>query len=360
MCYCINPWCSNRENSDTAAYCNQCGTPLLVQDRYRLVRPLRQLDEWEPSEIFEIVDGEQTKVLKALKQESFHIQFEQEVKTLQHLKHPGIPSVEADGYFTLQLPQQRQLRCFVMEHIKGVNLSTWLQQHGSLDWETAADWLRQLAEVLNELHAEKLFHRDIKLSNIMLRPSGQMALIDFGTARIMTSTYFAKVASKYDITSIVSPGYTPLEQLNGRAIPQSDFYALGRSMVHLLTGEHPIDLPEDESTGRLNWLDKAAQPVPLWFVQLLNDMMAPFPGQRPLNAQALIERLEQKKAVRSPKQTSSETGRKTSRENSRFARWLIIANLIVLLMQLFLIPALTSLRSHYIQQNRTDSDLRAK
>ena len=335
-----------------------------MQDRYRLIRPLRQLDEWEPSEIFEVADGEQTKVLKALKQESFHIQFEQEVKTLQHLHHPGIPSVETDGYFTLQLPKQRQLRCFVMERIEGVNLSDWLQQHGSLDWKTAVDWLSQLAEVLDELHAEKLFHRDIKLSNIMLRPSGQLALIDFGTARIMTSTYFAKVASKYDITSIVSPGYTPLEQLNGRAIPQSDFYALGRSMVHLLTGEHPIDLPEDESTGRLDWLDKAAQPMPLWFVQLLNDMMAPFPGQRPLNAQALIERLEEK-AVRSPQNNSasnSETHSRTSGENHKSARWLIVANLVVLIMQLFLIPTLTSLRFNYIQQNRpaVDSDLRAK
>ncbi len=327
-----------------------------MQDRYRLIRPLRQLDEWEPSEIFEVADGDRTKVLKALKQESFHIQFEQEVKTLQHLRHPGIPSVETDGYFTLQLPKQRQLRCFVMEHIEGVNLSRWLQQHGRLDWKTAVDWLRQLAEVLEELHAEKLFHRDIKLSNIMLRPSGQLALIDFGTARIMTSTYFAKVASKYDITSIVSPGYTPLEQLNGRAVPQSDFYALGRSIVHLLTGEHPIDLPEDENTGRLNWLDKAAEPVPLWFEQLLDDMMAPFPGQRPLNAQALIERLEQKKAVRSHLESSDETNKETNSKNPNSARWLIIANLVVLIMQLFLIPTVTSLRFNYIQQNRPAVD----
>ena len=44
----------------------------------------------------------------------------------------------------------------------------------------------------------------------------------------MTSTYFAKVAGQRNITSVVSPGYTPLEQINGRAVPQSDFYALGR------------------------------------------------------------------------------------------------------------------------------------
>lgn len=321
-----------------------------MQNRYRLARPLRQLDEWEPSEIFEVVDeaadgtsGTQTKVLKALKQESFRIQFEQEVKTLQHLKHPGIPSVEADGYFRLQLPQQRQLRCFVMERIEGVNLSDWLQKHGKLDWVQAVDWLRQLTEVLEKLHAEKLFHRDIKLSNIMLRPTGQLALIDFGTARIMTSTYFAKVASKVDITSVVSPGYTPLEQLNGRAIPQSDFYALGRSMVHLLTGEHPIDLPEDESTGRLDWSDRTAQTVPLWLEQLLNDMMAPFPGQRPLDAQTLLERLESRKVVRSPK------------KNNISVRWLVVANLVVLLIQLFLVPAITRSRLPPIQPDTQDS-----
>ena len=290
MSYCINPRCGHRENPDGLSHCKSCQTPLLIEGRYRLVRPLRELDEWEPSEVFEADDQGQPKVLKVLKKKILHPLFEREAATLQTLKHPGIPQVEPDGYFSLEI-EGRQLYCLVMENIQGINLEDWLQQHGPIDQTKAIDWMKQLVDLLGQLHQEELFHRDIKLANIMLRPTGQLALVDFGTVRPMTSTYFAKVAGQRDITSVVSPGYTPLEQINGRAVPQSDFYALGRSFVYLLSGKHPIDLPEDDTTGQLTWLDQAGHPIDSGFAQLLNDMMAPFPGQRPLNAEVLLARL---------------------------------------------------------------------
>ena len=157
---------------------------------------------------------------------------------------------------------------------------------------------------------------------IMLRPTDQLALVDFGTVRPMTSTYFAKVAGQRDITSVVSPGYTPLEQINGRAVPQSDFYALGRSFVYLLTGTHPIDLPEDDTTGQITWRDQVAEPVDLWFAQLLDDMMAPFPGQRPLNAEALLERL-----------TNPQSPQVDSEQPKPWVKLLLAANVGLLLLQ---------------------------
>ncbi|MEM9006356.1 MAG: serine/threonine-protein kinase [Cyanobacteria bacterium P01_F01_bin.86] len=298
MSYCINPWCPNRENPDTRDLCQSCETPLVLAGRYRLIRPLREPDEWEPSEIFEVDDQGQTKVLKVLKKPILLPLFEREATTLQHLKHPGIPQVDPDGYFTMQLADGRQLHCLVMENIQGVNLDVWLQKNGPLDQATAIDWMQQLVDLLAQLHKAELFHRDIKLSNIMLRSTGQLALIDFGTVRPMTSTYFAKVASQRDITSVVSPGYTPLEQINGRAVPQSDFYALGRSFIYLLTGQHPIDLPEDETTGQLSWHEQAVSPIADWFAQLLDDMTAPFPGQRPLDADVLLSRLNKQQSQR--------------------------------------------------------------
>ncbi|MFG6098888.1 serine/threonine-protein kinase [Leptothoe sp. ISB3NOV94-8A] len=323
MSYCINPRCGHRDNPDGLSHCKSCQTPLLIEGRYRLLRPLRELDEWEPSEVFEIDDQGQTKVLKVLKKKILQPLFEREAATLQTLKHPGIPQVDPDGYFSLEI-EGRQLYCLVMENIQGVNLDKWLQQHGPIDQAQAIDWIRQLVDLLAQLHKEELFHRDIKLANIMLRPTGQLALVDFGTVRPMTSTYFAKVAGQRDITSVVSPGYTPLEQINGRAVPQSDFYALGRSFVYLLTGKHPIDLPEDDTTGRLTWLDQAAQ-LDAWFVQLLDDMMAPFPGQRPLNAEVLLARLNNPSLV----QQTRDDGEKTK------IRWLMAINIGLLLLQLF-------------------------
>lgn len=321
MSYCINPRCSHRNNPDELSHCKSCHTPLLVEGRYRLVRPLRQLDEWEPSEVFEIDDQGQTKVLKILKKKLLQPLFEREVATLQNLNHPGIPQVEPDGYFSLEI-DGRELYCLVMESIEGINLDDWLQTHGPIDQTQALDWIKQLVELLAQLHQEELFHRDIKLSNIMLRPTGQLALVDFGTVRPMTSTYFAKVAGQRDITSVVSPGYTPLEQINGRAVPQSDFYALGRSFVYLLTGQHPIDLPEDDTTGQLTWRDQTAKSIDVWFAQLLDDMMAPFPGQRPLNATVLLARLADPQ-VAQPVDEKLPLG------------WLLAANVGLLLLQLF-------------------------
>ena len=290
MSYCINPKCSARCNPDPLEHCQACKTPLLIQGRYRLIRPLRDLDEWGDTEIFEVDDQGVSKVLKLLKTPRLLPLFEREVKTLQQLQHPGIPQVESDGYFAFSLENGLEVYCLVMEKITGENLEQWMENRGPIDQALALKWLGQLAEILNQVHRNELFHRDIKLSNIMLRPNGQLALIDFGTVRKVTNTYLAKIGGRRDVTSVVSPGYTPLEQINGKAVPQSDFYALGRSFVYLLTGKHPVDFDEDSQTGQLNWRDQAPQISP-WFANLIDDLMAPFPGQRPLSAQEILRRL---------------------------------------------------------------------
>ncbi len=336
MSYCINPWCAQRQNSESAKQCQECGTDLLIQGRYRLVRPLRELDEWEPSEIFEIDDGGQTKVMKVLKKASFQPQFEREARTLQHMEDAGIPRVEPDGDFTVQIGR-RSLYCLVMEKIQGQNLDKWLQENGSIDQAQAIDWMQQLVKVLHKLHAQKLFHRDIKLSNIMLRPSGKLALIDFGTVRPMGNTYFAKISSgERDITSVVSPGYTPLEQINGKAVPQSDFYALGRSLIYLLTGKHPIDLPENEITGQLEWRSLSKSPVSNTFAQLLDNMTAPFLAERPLNAEVLLARLDWcKNENLSAKQWLFLIKQQLLLDKIVQRRFLIAANIILILLNLW-------------------------
>lgn len=293
MSYCINPKCPQRQQSDALAMCAACGTELVVGDRYRLLRPLRELDDWSAADIFEVADGNTRKVMKVLKQPKLRPLFEREAQTLQRLHHPGIPQVEPDGYFTVTTTTGQSLACLVMEKIEGLTLEQWLAKSGPADPSQVELWLRQACEILGLVHQTELFHRDIKLSNLMLRPDGQLALIDFGTVRQMSNTYLAKIGGQRDVTSIVSPGYTPLEQINGKAVPQSDFYALGRSLVHLLTGQHPVDLETDEATGALLWRDTAPQ-VDRWFAELIDDLMAPFPGQRPLNAQEILRRLETK------------------------------------------------------------------
>lgn len=295
MNYCINPKCPHRQNPDFLESCKSCGTTLLIQNRYRLIRPLRKLDEHSHTEIFEVEDQGIIQVLKILRSPNWVQLFEREARTLQHLKHHGIPHVEPDGYFTVDLSNDSQktlkLHCLVMEKIDGQNLEQWLAQQKPISQDLAVDWLKQLLKILYLLHRNKLFHRDIKLSNIMLQPNGQLVLIDFGSVRQITNTYLAKVGGGRDITGIVSPGYTSLEQANGKAVPQSDFYALGRSLVHLITGKHPIDFPENARTGTLRWRDSVPH-ISSWFANLIDDLMSPFPGNRPLNTQEILERLE--------------------------------------------------------------------
>ncbi|MBD2109311.1 serine/threonine-protein kinase [Nodosilinea sp. FACHB-13] len=293
MSYCINPKCPQRQQSDASTKCAACGTELVVCNRYRLLRPLRELDDWLPTDIFEVADQDGLKVMKVLKQPKLQPLFEREAQTLQRLDNPGIPRIAPDGYFTVTTSEGQSLACLVMEKIAGLTLEQWLAKHGPVDQTLAQEWLRQASKILALIHQTELFHRDIKLSNLMLRPQGQLALIDFGTVRQMSNTYLAKIGGQRDITSIVSPGYTPLEQINGKAVPQSDFYALGRSLVHLLTGQHPVDLETDEATGALNWRESAPH-VDHWFAELIDDLMAPFPGQRPLNVQEILRRLDAK------------------------------------------------------------------
>lgn len=322
MSYCINPKCQKRHNLDDQEYCQACGTTLLLQKRYRLLQPLRELNESNHTEVFIVDDRGVQKVLKVLKNLQFRSMFEREAHTLQQLKHPGIPKVDSDGYFCIS-DQILHQYCLVMEKIEGQNLEQWLQQHEPLSQTQALIWLRQLLEILEKVHQNQLFHRDIKPSNIMLRDNGQLALIDFGTVRQISNTYLAKIGAGRDVTGIVSPGYTPLEQINGKAVPQSDFYALGRCFIYLLTGIHPIDFPEDAQTGQINWRENAPQ-VSSWFADLIDHLIAPFPGQRPLNTEEILQRLMIQDHQPLLKSVS---------QKSRW-HWLIVVNIALLIMQL--------------------------
>lgn len=295
MQICLNPTCPNPGDPLNAnnPICRQCGTQLLLQQRYRVIR---LLGEGGFGKTYEIDDLGTTKVLKVLLVNSPKAVslFQQEARVLSQLHHPGIPKVEPDGYFTF-FPKDSEspLHCLVMEKIEGINLEQWLLQRNNepLSQGQAIIWLRQLTEILHQVHEQLYFHRDIKPSNIMLRPNGQLALIDFGSAREMTLTYLVKVGGGRDVTGIVSPGYTPMEQANGKAVPQSDFFALGRTFIYLLTGKSPYDVPENSRTGELLWRDYALQ-VSRPLANLLDHLMAPFAGNRPHNAQMILHCLE--------------------------------------------------------------------
>ncbi|NEO54991.1 MAG: protein kinase [Okeania sp. SIO3B5] len=304
MSYCINPQCSNPQNNGTPLFCKSCGSQLLLQDIYRVIRPL---GGGGFGKTFEVEDCGTPKVLKVL--HNNHPKavelFRQEAEVLSSLNHPGIPRVEADSYFTFQ-PRNNQeyLHCLIMEKIEGMDLEKYMQQRNfePISQKAAFRWLKQLIEILHEVHQQEYFHRDIKPSNIMIRENGQLVLIDFGTAREVTQSYLQQLAGK-QVTGVISPGYTPLEQVNGKAVQQSDFFALGRTFVYLLTGKHPNNFSEDSNTGDLIWRNSVEVSNDLG--DFIDYLMKPFPGHRPQKTQDIFKYLnninEKKKSSGVPK-----------------------------------------------------------
>jgi serine/threonine protein kinase len=255
----------------------------LVKNRYQVVQ---QLGSGGFAETFQVDDNGTLKCLKVLRmsaqeQQIAVTQFQREAELLSQLHHPGIPKAEPDGYFTWPENSLEPFHCLAMEFLEGLNLAQWLANNGAISQDLALNWLQQLTEILDYLHQQRLVHRGIKPNNIMLKPNGQLALVDFGEV----------VGSEGDELMIGTPGYMPPEQMEGKAVLQSDFFGLGRTFVHLLTGLSPTELELESDTGELVWRNAAPQ-VSKHLADLIDELMAYSPGQRPRNTQVILQRIK--------------------------------------------------------------------
>ncbi|WP_039961833.1 serine/threonine protein kinase, partial [Kamptonema sp. PCC 6506] len=162
MSYCINPKCPRPQNPENVSFCQSCGSQLVIEGRYWVLRPL---GKGGFGQTYEVNESGIPKVLKVLTyNEPTGVRlFQQEAHVLMRLRHPGLPIVEPDGYFTFTPNNSREpLHCLVMEKIEGLNLQQWLknQNHKPLGIDRAIDWLEQLARILHLVHTQNYFHRD--------------------------------------------------------------------------------------------------------------------------------------------------------------------------------------------------------
>ncbi|SKB16152.1 putative Tetratricopeptide repeat domain protein [Planktothrix sp. PCC 11201] len=264
----------------------------IINHRYQVICLLGTGGFGEVWEVYDLQDQEH-KVLKILQQHKFQYYpekdqnkiislFKQEAKVLQKLAHPGIPkgydyfTITPEGYLT-------PLHCLVMEKVTGENLQQWLEKNQKIpNIIIALNWLKQLTKTIAIIHQEKLIHRDIKPENIILKSDGTLVLIDFGAVRQMTTTYLIKMGKNESGTKIVSPLYTPPEQeFTGLCFPQSDFFALGRTFVSLLTGNNPEDFAKNTLKDEFQSLAK-----------LINYMIEEYPGKRPQNTSIILQYLD--------------------------------------------------------------------
>ncbi|MBD2101917.1 serine/threonine-protein kinase [Leptolyngbya sp. FACHB-261] len=291
---CINPECRQpfpRPWEDR--FCQSCGTTLRLNERYV---PLQLLGEGGFALTYTVLDlqGQTERVLKVLTDSvpKALTLFQQEAEVLASIRHRGVPRVESDGYFVVKTPSQ-SLPCLVMEKIEGVTLQTVLKRHPQgCSPEQIIDWLLQATEILEVLHSRHIVHRDLKPANLMLRSQdGSLVVIDFGGVKqIMQTTSEHSAENQAASTRLYSLGYSPPEQVTGAAVrPQADFFALGRTMLHLLTGRFPTEL-EDVVTGGLDWQVRGKFDAPL--VDLLEDMTRLDVRQRPTSATEIRQRLQ--------------------------------------------------------------------
>lgn len=151
-----------------------------------------------------------------------------EANMMKRLDHPSLPRIVdiIDNGVTIYV---------VMDYIEGESLDKILAQSGPQPEELVIGWAKQLCDALGYLHAQKppIIYRDMKPANVMLKPEGNIKIIDFGIAREY------KEQNLSDTTVLGTKGYAPPEQYSGQTDPRSDIFALGMTMHHLLTGVDP-------------------------------------------------------------------------------------------------------------------------
>jgi serine/threonine protein kinase len=245
----------------------------LLQERYQLQQPLGRSPQarqtWLATDL--ATDLHELVVIKLLVFTDMQWQdlklFEREAQVLQQLDHPRIPRYR--DYFLVEQQPYSQL-CWwglVQDYVPGRSLQDLLEQGTRWSQQEIRQIAEDVLQILNYLHSlsPPVLHRDIKPSNLIYHAQ-QVWLIDFGAVQDQVA------ATGRSFTVIGTVGYAPLEQFYGRPAASSDLYALGATLIHLLTGIAPVDLPQRDlridfsdrisfHSNFVSWIKKLTEPA---------------------------------------------------------------------------------------------------
>jgi len=210
--------------------------------------------------------------------------FEREARLLGSVSHPQIPRL-IDSFREGEGPSLRLY--LAQELVEGEPLSSRI----GIDESEARFIARQLLHILRYLHERGIVHRDVKPANVLRRPDGTLALVDFGAARAVEGV-------THGATLVGTFGYMPPEQLGGTVDATADLYALGATLVHLVGRKAPEDILGPDLELRLDHLNvspgfraflarmtarkRASRPASA--VEALLALDAPAPRNRPVQA----------------------------------------------------------------------------
>ncbi|HEY9795902.1 MAG TPA: serine/threonine-protein kinase, partial [Leptolyngbyaceae cyanobacterium] len=213
--------------------------------------------------------------------------FEREAETLKAISHPAIPSYL--NYFELDSPNGKGF-ALVQTYVEGKSLEEQLKEGHTFSEVEVKQIAKALLEILIYLHGRQpsVIHCDIKPSNIVLtnrsgNSVGVVYLVDFGSVQTLAATEGGT------ITVVGTYGYMPPEQFGSRTVPASDLYSLGATLIALVTGTHPADLPHKD--GQIQF-EQAVNLSPA-FADWLRWMTQPSLDKRLTSAVEALQALEQ-------------------------------------------------------------------
>ncbi|MBD1936069.1 serine/threonine-protein kinase [Microcoleus sp. FACHB-68] len=218
--------------------------------------------------------------------------FEREAQVLKQLNHVKIPQYR--DYFSIDKEMGAGLHWFALVHdyIPGSSLQQILDRGERFTESQVRSIATGILEILIYLHElnPPVLHRDIKPSNLIWGKDKQIYLVDFGAVQDPVA------AEGVTFTVVGSAGYAPLEQFWGRAVPASDLYALGATLIHLLTGTAPADLPQNNL--RIQFRDRVS--LNSTFISWIETLTQPDLNRRFSTASQALEALKTGKSLHLP------------------------------------------------------------
>ena len=279
----------------------------LLSDRYRLLRLIATGGMGQVWEADDAVLDRQVAV-KVLKPEfssdaEFVERFRSEAKVTARISHPGIAAVYDYG----QVPDPASgspLSYLVMELVVGEPLSDVLSREGALPLRHTLDMLEQTGRALNAAHTIGLVHRDVKPGNILITPTGQVKLTDFGIAKSMGAAAVTQTGMIVGTAQYIAP-----EQAMGRdSTPAGDIYSLGVVGYECLSGRRPFIADSPVSIAMMHVRDvppPLPDSVPTPVRQLIGSAMLKDPGARYPDGQAFADAVADVRAGHDPRPPSA-------------------------------------------------------
>ncbi|MBA3655324.1 MAG: serine/threonine protein kinase, partial [Actinobacteria bacterium] len=255
--------------------------PVILRDRYRLVRRISRTEMAEVHEAVDEVLGRTVAVKLLLPElsdnEGFVARFRREARAAASLNHPNIVAVFDSGEHEGQY-------FIVMEYVDGPTLAELMAEEGRLPETRAAEIGMEIAAALAAAHQQGIVHRDVKPGNVLLGAGGMVKVVDFGIARAVAGN----TALTRPGTIVGSVSYLSPEQAMGQEIgTASDIYSLGVVLYAMVTGRPPFQADTPVAIAHQHVHQDPVPPSELAsdispaFEALVLQMLAKDPADRP-------------------------------------------------------------------------------